>query len=224
MSIPACGRGRSSDGADFTPRSFSGILHAWWKHNQPETQTKLSVRCGFRRHLSVFSCKCTETYGCFIGLKLHLHPTKTFVKAQKNKTDECRQFSSRGLIHLVAIFRCHCLFTLPLWNVLGRRRCIVSQRPRYVGLGGWGGGIILLVLCCIRCLEGEKLWSCHSRDIQKWAVSRAGIPETYDSIIAVKFKYPGRAPKQNDHHCVHAAAPYWFIILMKFWVYSCKTD
>lgn len=49
--------------------------------------------------------------------------------------------------------------------------------PDRMGLGWVGGwGVILSVLCYIRCSEGEKLWGCHSSDIHNWAESPGASP------------------------------------------------
>lgn len=86
----------------------------------------------------MFSCKCTETRGWFIDLKPHLHTTSTSVNSQENKTDECRQF----FLQRTHAFEGYFQMSLPVHLAFVKRSwpeaCIVSQGPRYVGLGGGG--------------------------------------------------------------------------------------
>lgn len=149
---------------------------------QTQTQTN-SWTCG----ASVFSRKSTESRGRFTDLKPHLHTTDASVKPRKTKVSFPPQDSSVWGYFQLSLPP-HLDFLKRSWPEA--KLC----EPETQICGSGSGGVILLVLCCIGCLEGEKLWSCHSRETQNWAAGPSPVPETHGSITAGKLKCPREPP------------------------------
>lgn len=102
-------------------------------------------------------------------------------------------------VHLACVKRTwpeamHCEPETQICGFLGGYNTFVAALDAW-----WGGGC------------GAAKAEISTNGLSGWLES-----ETYDSIKAVKFKCPEQAPKPNDHHCVYAAAPFWFIFIYLF--------